>query len=116
MLIGWRQRKVGELIIEQKTINKNFAAKLGFNRARHADRIAGLIHSNGAQLSAIGDVSEAALDNMEKLRSRLPVIASAAKDVTSNIGNAGRAAQAQLQDMINGFKTLNEFGVASERQ
>lgn len=84
--------------------------------SHHADRLAGLIHSNGAQVAAIGDVSEAALDNMEKLRSQLPVIASSAKDVTNNIGNAGRAAQAQLQEMINGFNKLNEFGVASERQ
>jgi hypothetical protein len=49
-------------------------------------------------------VSAAALDNMEKLRGQLPVIASSAKDVTNNIGNAGRTAHSQLQDMVSGFK------------
>jgi len=53
---------------------------------------------------------------MEKLRGQLPVIASSAKDVTNNIGNAGRTAHGQLDVLISGFKKLNEFGQASERQ
>jgi hypothetical protein len=81
-----------------------------------ADRMQGLIRDNHTRVEAIGTVSEAALDNMEKLRGQLPVIASSAKDVTNNIGNAGRTAHSQLQEMINGFKKLNEFGQASERQ
>ncbi len=84
--------------------------------SRHAASLKDLIHENGAQIASIGDVSEAALDNMEKLRSQLPVIANSTKDVTSNIGQAGRAAQLQLQDLVQGFHKLNEFGVASERQ
>ena len=81
-----------------------------------ADRLQGLIRDNHARVETIGTVSSAALDNMEKLRGQLPVIASSAKDVTNNIGNAGRTAHGQLQEMINGFKKLNEFGQASERQ
>jgi hypothetical protein len=81
-----------------------------------ADRMQGLIRDNHARVEAIGTVSAAALDNMEKLRGQLPVIASSAKDVTNNIGNAGRTAHAQLQEMINGFHKLNDFGQASERQ
>ena len=84
--------------------------------SQHAERLVSLIHDNGTRIDAIGDVSSAALENMEKLRSQLPVIASSAKDVTNNIGTAGRAAHAQLDDLINGFKKLNEFGQASERQ
>lgn len=83
---------------------------------QHAERLDGLIKSNGAQIDAIATVSETALDNMERLRGSLPVIVSSAKDVTNNIGNAGRSAQSQLQDLINGFNKLNEFGQASERQ
>nr|WP_240511190.1 ATPase [Novosphingobium panipatense] len=82
----------------------------------NADRLQDLIRDNGARVESICGVSQAALDNMEKLRSQLPVIASSAKDVTNNIGNAGRAAHVQLEDMINGFNRLNEFGSASERQ
>ena len=84
--------------------------------SQHADRLAGLIHGNGAQIDAIAAVSTNALENMDRLRDQLPVIASSAKDVTNNIGNAGRTAHAQLQDMVNGFLRLNEFGQASERQ
>ena len=84
--------------------------------SQHAERLVTLIHDNGTRIDAIGDVSSAALENMEKLRSQLPVIASSAKDVTNNIGTAGRSAHAQLDDLISGFKKLNEFGQASERQ
>jgi len=81
-----------------------------------AERLTELVHDNGARLETIGTVSSAALDNMERLRGQLPVIASSAKDVTNNIGNAGRTAQAQLEEMITGFNRLNQFGQASERQ
>ncbi|WP_423142485.1 ATPase [Parablastomonas sp. CN1-191] len=84
--------------------------------SEHADRIAGLIHDNGARVETIGTVSATALDNMERLRGQLPVIASSAKDVTNNIAAAGRAAHSQLDDMIEGFNRLNQFGQASERQ
>jgi len=84
--------------------------------SQNADRLQSLIRDNSAQVDAIGNVSTAALDNMERLRGQLPVIASSAKDVTNNIANAGRTAHAQLQEMVTGFKRLNEFGQASERQ
>ncbi|MFM5895125.1 MAG: ATPase, partial [Novosphingobium sp.] len=84
--------------------------------SQHAERLASLIQDNGTRIDAIGDVSTAALENMEKLRGQLPVIASSAKDVTNNIGQAGRAAHGQLDVLISGFKKLNEFGQASERQ
>ena len=84
--------------------------------SQNAERLQDLIRDNGGRIDSISSVSIAALDNMEKLRSQLPVIASSAKDVTNNIGNAGRAAHVQLEDMIGGFTRLNEFGVASERQ
>ncbi len=83
---------------------------------QHADKLDGLIKDNGARLDTIGSVSASALDNMEKLRGQLPVIASSAKDVTNNIANAGRAAHGQLDSLIGGFNRLNDFGQASERQ
>ncbi len=84
--------------------------------SRNASELQSLIQTNSAQIESIGTVSTAALDNMEKLRGQLPVIANSARDVTNNIGNAGRTAHAQLQELIAGFKRLNEFGQASERQ
>ncbi|WP_068075874.1 hypothetical protein [Novosphingobium lentum] len=81
-----------------------------------ADRLQALIVDNGAQVSSIGDVSVNALDNMEKLRGHLPVIANSVRDVTNTIASAGRTAHVQLEDLVTGFHRLNEFGVASERQ
>ena len=84
--------------------------------SEHAERLQGLVRDNGAQVEAIATVSTTALDNMERLRGQLPVIASSAKDVANNIGSAGRTAQSQLEEMVQGLIRLNEFGVASERQ
>lgn len=81
-----------------------------------AGQLQGLIASNGAQVDRIGTVSDHALENMEKLRGQLPVIANSAKDVTNTIANAGRTAHSQLEDLVAGFQRLNEFGIASERQ
>ncbi len=81
----------------------------------NAARLQELIQTNGAQVDRIGEVSDHALINMEKLRGQLPVIANSAKDVTNTIGNAGRAAHIQLEDLVAGFQRLNEFGLASER-
>jgi hypothetical protein len=95
-----------------ETLGRLAAERLSHN----AERLQELVRDNGARVESISTVSSAALENMEKLRGQLPVIASSAKDVTNTIANAGRTAHAQLEDMINGFNRLNEFGSASTRQ
>ena len=82
----------------------------------HADQLQGLIHNNSAQIDSISSVSTTALENMQKLRDDLPVIANSAKDVSSQVGNAGRTAREQLDKLIAGFGRLNEFGTASGKQ
>ena len=84
--------------------------------SEHAEALQGLIHHNGAQVDAIATVSASAMENMGRLRNDLPVIANSARDVSNQIGNAGRVASDQLSEMIAGFERLNEFGAASERQ
>jgi hypothetical protein len=84
--------------------------------SHNAERLQDLVRENGTRVESISTVSSAALENMEKLRGQLPVIASSAKDVTNTIANAGRTAHAQLEDMVAGFNRLNEFGSASTRQ
>lgn len=81
-----------------------------------ANKLEELVTLNRQRVDQIGEVSTSALENMEKLRSQLPVIANSAKDVTNNIGNAGRTAHLQLEEMVSGFQRLNDFGLASERQ
>lgn len=84
--------------------------------AEHAGKLQALVAENGAQVDAIAGVSVTALENMSQLRDNLPVIANSARDVTNQIGGAGRSAKAQLADLVSGFERLNEFGQASERQ
>lgn len=84
--------------------------------SQNAGQLQDLIQGNADKIESISSVSTAALENMEKLRGQLPVIANSARDVSNNIGNSGRSAHAQLQELISGFKRLNEFGQASERQ
>ena len=84
--------------------------------SEHADKLQGLIQDNGAQVDAIHGTSSAALENMEKLRDNLPVLANSARDVSNQIGGVGRAAQDQLSALVSGFERLNDFGEASERQ
>ncbi|MFM2302370.1 MAG: hypothetical protein RLZZ84_2106, partial [Pseudomonadota bacterium] len=103
-----------EFITAQTRDLETLGRVAGDRISEHADRLAGVISDNGTRIDAIGAVSEAALENMEKLRFQLPVIASSAKDVTNNIGAAGRTAQDQLGEMVQAFDRLNQFGQASE--
>ena len=82
----------------------------------HAEELQSLIKTNGAQVDAIGSASETALGNMTRLRDDLPVVANSARDVSNQVGNAGRTAQEQLEKLVSGFERLNDFGKASETQ
>lgn len=82
----------------------------------HADRLQGLVRDNGQQVDALASVSTTALDNMNKLRDDLPVIANSARDVSSQIGNAGRIARDHVDELVAGFERLDDFGQASERR
>ena len=82
----------------------------------HAAELQELIKHNGAQVDAIGSASATALGNMTRLRDDLPVVANSARDVSNQVGNAGRTAQEQLDRLVKGFERLNQFGKASENQ
>lgn len=82
----------------------------------YAEELRTTIEASDTGMRAIGEVSAAACGNMEKLRNHLPVIASSAKDVTNQIGNAGRTAQGQVEGMIGAFQRLNSFGQAASAQ
>ena len=81
--------------------------------SEHSGRLQDLIRDNGTQVEAIAGVSSTALDNMERLRSQLPVIASSTKDVANTIGHASHAAQNALGELVAGLERLSEAGETS---
>ena len=112
-----RELSLAREFLESQSRELEFAGRSASERlSEHADRLQGLVRNNGEQVDAIASVSTTALDNMTRLRDSLPVIATSAKDVTNQIGGAGRNAQEQLDKLVEGFERLNEFGAASERQ
>ncbi|WP_164114733.1 hypothetical protein [Sphingorhabdus sp. Alg239-R122] len=98
--------------LELESLGRSSSNKL----LNHAEQIQGLIGDSDEKVRVIGNVSDSAISNIEKLREQLPVISTSAKDVTSQIANAGRTAQLQIREMANGFKRVNEFGQASDTQ
>lgn len=105
-----------EFIAAQSRDLESLGRIAGERIGEHASRLQSLIHENGAQVEAISGVSATALDNMEKLRGQLPVIASSAKDVANNIGAAGHTAQTHLDELVDGFVRLGNHGETSERR
>jgi hypothetical protein len=105
-----------EFITSQSRDLETFGRLAVERLSTHAEQLQALVRDNGAQVDAISTVSTTALDNMERLRGNLPVIANSARDVTNQIGAAGLTAKNQLEDLVSGFHRLNEFGQASERQ
>ena len=84
--------------------------------SENADRLQSLVAENSYQIESIAEVSTTALDNMSRLRDDLPVIANSARDVSNQIGTAGRTAHGQVAELVTGFDRLNAFGKASEQQ
>ncbi len=82
----------------------------------HAGELQALIRNNGAEVETIAATSETALGNMNRLRDDLPVIANAARDVTNQIGSAGREAEDRLARLTSGFERLTAVGAESEEQ
>lgn len=82
--------------------------------SERASELQNLIQDNGVQVDAIGTASETALANMTRLRDDLPVVANSARDMSNQIGNAGRTAKEQLSELETGFARIDEAGSASE--
>ncbi len=55
-------------------------------------------------------VSQSANTNLEQLRKHLPVVTSAAKDVTNQIGSAGNNAQIHIKELIATLERVSDAG------
>ncbi|MGB3167353.1 MAG: ATPase [Alteraurantiacibacter sp.] len=80
-----------------------------------AGHLEALIRDNSDQVETIGTVSANAVANMENLRDQIPVLSTAARDMSNQIGGAGTTAHAQIEALVAGFDRLNQFGEAGER-
>jgi hypothetical protein len=68
------------------------------------------LHDSEEKAKALEVVSTAATGNLEQLRKHLPVVTSAAKDVTNQIGSAGNAAQIQVKSLIAALQRVATAG------
>ncbi|KWV93469.1 ATPase [Erythrobacter sp. YT30] len=82
--------------------------------SEHAATLQDLIKKNDKQVQSIGKASDTALINMSQLRDDLPVIATSARDVSNQIGNAGRTAKEQAEALVGEFKKLEESGASTD--
>jgi hypothetical protein len=75
-----------------------------------AHLLAEALYDSEEKAKALEVVSNAATGNLEQLRKHLPVVTSAAKDVTNQIGNAGNAAQVQVKALIAALQRVAVAG------
>ncbi len=107
----------GEITLARSFLAEN-ARELDSVGRQSAQRLTDAAQQLGSALAdadekaqILAQVSNAAVTNLEQLRNHLPVVTSAAKDVTNQIGNAGRIAQSQIETLIPALKTMDETAV-----
>ena len=73
-----------------------------------ADELGRALVDSDMKAKTLEEASNAATTNLEQLRKHLPVVTSAAKDVTNQIGSAGNSAQVQVKSLIAGLQRVAE--------
>lgn len=80
------------------------------NLTEAAEQLASALADSDEKAKTLEIVSNAATSNLEQLRKHLPVVTSAAKDVTNQIGSAGNSAQLQVKSLIASLQRVGEAG------
>jgi hypothetical protein len=75
-----------------------------------AELLASALADSDEKAKTLETVSNAANTNLEQLRKHLPVVTSAAKDVTNQIGGAGNSAQMQIKALIASLERVGAAG------
>lgn len=91
---------------ELESVGRQSSLKL----VESAERLASALADSDAKAKTLEAVSEAANTNLEQLRKNLPVVTSAAKDVTNQIGHAGNDAQTQIKALIATLERVGDAG------
>jgi archaellum component FlaC len=96
---------------EIESVGRTSAKKL--NEA--AEQLVSALADSDQKAQILETVSNAAVHNLEMLRNHLPVVTSAAKDTTNQIGNAGNTANQQIQSLTASLRAMSEaIGATSE--
>jgi hypothetical protein len=110
-----RMRTVNEEIATAREFlaqNARELESLGRQSARRlvesAEQLSAALADSDIKAKTLEDASNAATTNLEQLRKHLPVVTSAAKDVTNQIGSAGNSAQVQVKSLIAGLQRVAE--------
>ncbi|MEP2810140.1 MAG: hypothetical protein ABJP02_12210 [Parasphingorhabdus sp.] len=96
---------------ELETLGSQSSEKL--NSA--ASNIKSALSDGLSKMKKLDDVGGAAYKNLEQLREHLPVVINTAKDVTNQIGNSGRSAQAEIAAMVTTLKRVGDVGTAAKQ-
>ena len=94
---------------ELETIGRQSSRKL----VEAAEQLAAALADSDEKAKTLEAVSNAATSNLEQLRKHLPVVTSAAKDVTNQIGSAGNSAQVQVKSLIASLQRVGDAGKAA---
>lgn len=80
------------------------------NMVEAAELLNTALADSDAKAKTLEAVSNAATSNLEQLRKHLPVVTSAAKDVTNQIGSAGNNAQLHIKSLIASLERVGAAG------
>jgi len=115
LLVVNRELALARDFIESQSRDLESLGRIASERlSSNADHLQSLIRDNTAQIESIGNVSETAVTNMERLRDQLPVLTNAARDMNNQMGNAGNSAQEQVGALLASFEKLNSFHETGE--
>jgi len=91
---------------ELETVGRQSSQKL----IESAQMLSAALADSDEKAKKLEAVSQAANTNLEHLRKHLPVVTSAAKDVTNQIGSAGNNAQVQIKSLIASLERVSDAG------
>ncbi|MEW4466698.1 hypothetical protein AB1K62_02555 [Parasphingorhabdus sp. JC815] len=101
------------LTVETKQLETLGAQSSGkLNEA--ANNIKSALSDGLSKMKKLDEVGGTAYTNLDQLRVHLPFIINTAKDLTNQIGNTGRSAQAEMAAMVNTLKQVGEVGTAAK--
>ncbi len=89
---------------ELESVGRVSAAKL----TEAAQQLVTALADADQKAQLLATASSAAVNNVELLRNHLPVVTSAAKDATNQIGNAGNTANTQIENLIGSLRIMDE--------